>query len=344
MTAPLFIVGANRSGTTLLRLLLNAHSRIAVPEEMVYVNATIAGVPISQWPRPGWQPDQYAAFVRHFVSETCRHLAGVDLEWLRRTLLDAGPTDLRQPYACALDAFARAHGKARWGEKTPGNLFYADYLHAMFPDALFVHVVRDPRAGVASMMRVPFFPDDLVFNALNWHKHLVRGRAILDRGVPPSQRLTVRYEDLVTAPAATLRSVCDFLGERYEPEMLRFHADASAYMKPEAATGFNAAATGPVSKASLEKWKRQLTGADLALIETVCRREMDEFGYVRERQPLRPRPALSLLIKSTYWTAQNWRNRRTRHYTLQHAMFARPRGRLRERWHRMVGRFSVSMP
>ncbi|NNF57302.1 MAG: sulfotransferase [Rhodothermaceae bacterium] len=344
MNAPIFIVGANRSGTTLVRLLLNAHSGIAVPEELGYFNATIAGIPIERWRAPGWAPGTYKTFVRRFVEGVALNLPGLDPVVLKRTILGSGPADLRHPYACALSAWALSQGKARWGEKTPGNLFYADHIHAMFPDALFIHVVRDPRAGVASMMRAPFCGDDLVFNALNWHKHLTVGRALLERSVPPERQLTVRYEDLVTDPAAVLRTVCAFLGECYEPEMLRFYADAPTYMKSEAATGFNAAATGPVSTASLAKWKQQLAPADVAAIETVCRREMRAFGYQQSGLALPPALVPGLAMKKAYWGAQNWRNRRKPHYTLQHAMFARPKGRLRKRWHRLAHRSAVLSP
>ena len=344
MREPIFIVGANRSGTTLLRLMLNAHPRIAIPEEMVYVNARIGGVRLARWRKPGWGREAYGAFVGRFIEETCRHLAGVDREALRQRLLAEGPTSLRRPYALALEAFASAHGKARWGEKTPGNLFYADVLADMFPGARFVHVVRDPRAAVASMRRAPFFTDDVAFCAMNWRKHLTRGRATLKGAVAEDARLVVRYEDLVADPEQVLRSLCAFLGERYDPAMLAFHADSARFMKPEAASGFNAAATRPVSAAAVGKWRRQLARREVSLVEAVCGREMERLGYSREGGRLAAADVVALAAKRAYWNAQNWRNRHAPHYTLQHAMFARPRGRFRTAWHLLSGRARVATP
>ena len=102
------------------------------------------------------------------------------------------------------------------------------------------------------MLGASFFPDDVVLNALGRRHHHRVGAAGLARHVPVDRRMTVRYEDLVEAPEPTLRSVCAFLGEPFEPEMLRFHETAAAYMKPSAAAGHNAAATGPVTARRVE--------------------------------------------------------------------------------------------
>jgi hypothetical protein len=339
--APFFIVGANRSGTTLLRLMLNAHSRLGVPEEMGYLNARIGGVPLARWQAPGWTEAGWSAFVRTFVTDSCRHLDGLRPEVLEREIA-RGERTLRQPYATALAAWARHHGKARWGEKTPGNLFYADVLHAWFPEARFVEIVRDPRAGVASLVRAPFCVDDAATNALNWHKHLTAGRARLRR-VPAWARMTVRYEDLVADPTRELVRICSFLGEGFEPAMLGFHAEARAHMKPEAAAGYNAAATRPVTRTSVERWRQELTRHDQQVVERVCRAEMEALGYRRESEPLGPRRAAALAALSAYWHLQNLRNRARPHWTLQHAPFARPVGRAREAW-RALRRLTPSPP
>jgi len=325
-TAPIFIVGANRSGTTLLRLLLNAHPRIAIPEELNYVNSFLANTPIDQWRTPNLAPDRFAAFVDECLSSWASLLPELDLEALRDQILE-GPADFRHPYATALRTWAAHHGKPRWGEKTPGNLFYADVLHEMFPEARFILVVRDPRAGVASMHKVDFFPADPVFNALSRHKHMTKGRAILERHVPASQRYVVRYEDLVGTPEQTVRDLCTFLGETYDPSMLAFHRDAEQYMKDTAASSFNTQATRPISTARVEAWRHQLSPDAIAIVETVCRDEMTEFAYVPDGRPLTLRSRIELLLKQGYWAVQNWRNHKIRHYTVKHPIFARTRRR-----------------
>ncbi len=329
--SPIFIVGANRSGTTLLRLILNAHSRIAIPEELIYFGSYVAGVPVARWRRPPLTREQYAAFVKGFAQQAARLMPGLDAARLQSEILNHRPFDLRAPYQTALETWARLHGKARWGEKTPGNLFYADVLMEMFPAARFIYVVRDPRAGVSSMQRASFFSDDVVFNALARRKHATAGRALLERAVPPARRMTLRYEDLVRAPEKTLRAVCAFLDEPYEPSMLRFHEEADAYMKPSAAATFNAAATRPISADKIDAWKDRLAPAKVGIVERVCAQEMREFGYVPIRRhdalPLNAR--LALALKTAYWHLQCWRRRDIRHYTVTYPPLARSRRRLR---------------
>ena len=325
--APFFVVGANRSGTTLLRLLLNAHSRLAVPEEVEFLHGSVAPLAVRDWRRPGLTPDAYAAVVDAFLARAREALVPLDLEALRADVLD-GPADLRRPYRLALDAWARHHGKARWGEKTPGNLFYADVLLDMFPGARFVHVVRDPRAGVASMLGASFFPDDVVLNALARRHHHRAGAVGLERHVPAERRMTVRYEDLVEAPEATLRVLCAFLGEPFEPAMLRFHEGAAAFMKPSAVAGHNAAATGPVTAGRVEAWRDRLGPSDVAVVERVCAGEMAAFGYAAEAPSCPPGRRVEAWAKAAYSRLQRWRHPGVRHYTVRHVPFGRLRARL----------------
>ena len=120
--APIFIVGANRSGTTLLRLMLNAHPSVGIPEEVVYFGSRMAGVPIEQWRAPGLAPAAYTRFVKNFLETSCAPLGMPDRMALLAEILESGPADFRHPYQYVLEAWARQHGKPRWGEKTPGNL------------------------------------------------------------------------------------------------------------------------------------------------------------------------------------------------------------------------------
>jgi len=321
--SPIFIVGANRSGTTLLRLILNAHSRIAIPEEVVYFGSFMAGVSIEKWRSPGLSDEAYSKFVHDFVFKKCAPLQGVNNQEVIKQILQDKPYDFSKPYRYMLESWAVTHKKQRWGEKTPGNLFYADILLEMFPDARFIHVVRDPRAGVSSMMNTTFFPKDIVFNALSRHKFMTEGRAILENSVPPEQRMSVRYEDLVMNPEEAIQALCDFLQEPFEPSMMAFYKDSSRYMKQDAATSFNQAATKPISVEMLNKWKKKLTESDIAQIELLCSSEMKEFEYEFENKPLKLGKRSEIILKKLYWDWQVRRHRHIRHFTVKSLMFAR---------------------
>lgn len=336
--APVFVVGANRSGTTLLRLVLNAHSRLALPEELAYFNGRLAGVPLDTWRAPGLTQDQYRRFVRSFVRRHAETFAPLDTDALEAEIMDHPEVSLRRPYATALAAWARCHGKARWGEKTPGNLFFAATILEMFPDARFVYIARDPRAGVASMLRATMFADDVAINALNRVRYATEGRGRLEQAVPPIQRMTLRYEDLVAEPEATVRSLCRFLDEPFEPSMLRFYTDAEDYMTARAASDFNRSATRPISTARIDEWRRQLSPDDVALVEHICADEMARFGYERTA-PTSPALAqkLDVWTKRGYLMLQCWRHPHAPQYLLKHRLFDRSRNRL-HRAHRRLTR------
>jgi len=339
-TSPIFIVGANRSGTTLLRLILNAHSRIAIPEELNYMHSFMAGVPVETWRSPGLSPAAFRAWIDELIEHWTTLLSELDGAELRDTILHR-PLDLRTPYATVLETWAHYYGKARWGEKTPGNLFYADVLHEMFPEARFIHMIRDPRAGVASMQKVDFFPGDVVFNALSRRKCLTEGRAILEDAVPSPQRYTLRYEDLVDRPATAVRAMCDFLGESFEPGMLAFHRGAEQYMKAEAATSFNEHATRPISSSRAESWRRELSPISIAVIERICGAEMAEHGYVCDAPSLPLARRLEIRAKRLYWAWKIWQHRRVRHYAVGYSLFARSRNQVAAFIHKVWSRIGL---
>lgn len=297
--APIFIVGVNRSGTTLLRLILNAHPRIAIPEEMEFFNPWMA----AHWRDAAPDREAFRARTRWYLRTKLPEHAfeGVDLTTLEAAIVDRAPAyDWRALYAGALKWWASCHGKARWGEKTPGNLFYVDTLQAMFPDAQFIHLVRDPRPGVQSMQKASFFGDDPVINALNRRKYLREGLR-RDATMPSDQWMRIRYEDLLTDPGATVRSLCAFLGEAFAPPMLTYHEDAEQYMSKAAATDFNRAARRPIDPSRATAWKDSLSPSDAAAIDAICRSQMDALGYA----PSGHSPSLlgraELIAKSLFW-------------------------------------------
>ncbi len=344
MNAPIFIVGANRSGTTLLRLLLNAHSEIAIPDEINYFYGFYTPKSgYENWDTPAFSDESYTSFVDRFLEDNRSVVPGLDLEAIRTDILE-GPTTFRRPYRTLLERWAEHQDASRWGEKTPGNIYHANILIDMFPDAQFIHVVRDPRAGVASMKRVSFFLDDVPFNALYRRKIMTHGRTWFFRSVPASQRIEIRYEDLVTDTEETLQSLCTFLELPYEPSMLRFHVDAEAYMLDEAASSYNEAATEPISDEKVDEWKSQLTDEEIAIVETVCRDQMEEFDYSRLNPSMSWRGALDLGVKWAYWWLQWWRHRHDRHFAVLSPMFSRTRKRLRRQVgalrNRLAGLFS----
>lgn len=326
-SAPFFIVGASRSGTTLLRLMLNAHSRLAVPDELKYFRHVETTFSLD-----AWREDLSDAAYRHLVRSYLERRADVfpdTTQTLEAMLLAIDERTLRGPYRALLAHAAQQQGKARWGEKTPHNMFYVDVLHAMFPDAQFIHVVRDPRAVVQSMNASHYYSEETIFNALNWRMSVREGERLFRAHLPADQLYTVRYEDLVRTPESALRSITDVLGEAFEPQMLRFYETAGTNMASQIRTP---AITKPVSRASLSKWTQRLAPSEVFAVEQLCAAEMARLGYERTTAPSRMR-LWRALPKFLYWQWKTWQHRDQRGYEVEYPFLARTWARHRPERH-----------
>ncbi|MDX6657550.1 MAG: hypothetical protein QOH62_2343 [Solirubrobacteraceae bacterium] len=207
---PILIVGCPRSGTTLLRDLLRAHSRITIPDETAVLPALLRA--------HGDPADARAA--RRLASDL------LVCNGVRLWGLDLTPPDLEHHrsfsalVAAVYGEWARLEDKPRWGEKTPQYVHELPAMRQVFPDAQVVHVIRDPRAVTASLLGRSWGPATARSAALAWRECVLAGR----RDGPPlgsDGYHELRYEELVADPERVLRALCEFLGERYEPQMLR---------------------------------------------------------------------------------------------------------------------------
>jgi hypothetical protein len=203
---PIFIVGSPRSGTTLLRLALNSHPRIGIPTETEYFPAV--------YERFSERRGRWEEAVEFFVAYCERRfLPPLDFTGERAALLALKDPDYERLLSLPLASWAAAQGKARWGEKTPFHIFYAEPIMRLFPAAKLLVMVRDPRAAVASMNRFGAIGSGTALNARLWRDVYTDGIAAVEHFVPSGQALTVRYESLIEDPEGTLRGACSFLGE-----------------------------------------------------------------------------------------------------------------------------------
>src|SRR4051812_2750079 len=210
---PIFVVGFSRSGTTLLQALLGAHSRISAPPEIAFFARV-------------WKHRQYwgdltdDAALRRVIEATIRHPMLQEIGFDVDALFERAKGTSRS-YADVLDTVLRDYAdrerKPRWSEKTP--LQQPGVIWHHFPDALVIHIVRDPRETIASNLRLPWQTQGAAFVARWWHRFTVDSiYAGGERG--SAQYLRIRYEDLTSHPNETMRLVCAFIDEPFEPGMV----------------------------------------------------------------------------------------------------------------------------
>jgi Sulfotransferase family len=212
-----FVVGCGRSGTTVLRTVLDAHPDLAVAHEGRFVAPL--GLRRSRYERPeGFDTDQLVADL--LADRAVRTNLELDEDDLRAALAPPVPdfaTATRRVFA----HYAARQGKSRYGDKFPGYVLRMDLLAGLFPEARFVHIVRDGRDVALSSAAIEGHEDDPVALAYNWR---TRVRAGQEAGAQlgPARYHEVRYEALVARPAETVEPLCGFLDLAYVPAMLAF--------------------------------------------------------------------------------------------------------------------------
>ena len=298
---PIFIVGAGRSGTTLLRSLLSAHSRISIAPETHFMKTADVDSGLDSG-----APRDFEAFWRSYSSSIRFIDLGVDAEHCRELIEQQGEPTFRGIFSAMLVAYGETcSNKARIGEKTPGNIHFLSHLLEWFPEAQVIILRRDPRAMVASQLHTPWIRNRLTPLSLRGgllagkRLHAVASQAngwarIYEKMVPRWQGdprvLTVSYEALVQDGEGEIRAICDFLEEPYEPLMLSGRtketvpsptAMAETHDDPwrEWRREHHAQSLRPISADSIGKWKKELTKLEVGMIEGRCIRGMRAAGY-----------------------------------------------------------------
>jgi hypothetical protein len=289
---PVIVLGVSRSGTTLLKEMLDSHSQLAIPTESYFVPQL--------WDRHSRSFDAEA-----FLEDVGR-LARVQ-EW------GVTPDDVRERLpekATVVDgiraiyrSYAGARGKPRYGDKTPSYMQSLDLLERVFPEAQYVHLVRDGRdAGLSflEMHRKPRLnlarPRGIASFASQW-KLEVEGARELGRRLGPARYHELRYEDLVREPEAELRRVASFLDLDFESGMLAYHAGVDA----SALQDHPLLASPPTP--DTRRWQEQLGRADAQIFEAIAGDTLSAYGYERAHPRLSARArGYAALVDASYRT------------------------------------------
>ncbi len=277
--SPIFVVGASRSGTTLLQLLLNAHPNITVSGELHYFDTILQLKKMV--PTIESDADLKDFFVHLPRVSGFQYLPRIDdvLEKVQERLRHEDSRSYEKFYYFLLKEYALLEKPtSRFGEKTPENIRYLEQIIEIFPNARIIHIVRDPRDVVSSMLKVAWTANDVVMNTLKWKCDMFCGIEFSLKH--PSAYLEIRYEDLVLKSEAQLTSVCTFLNEPYDRRMLEFHTDSRAHIKDEP---WKEGTFNSVNPTSIGKWKTDLSAARVHIIESVAGNLFSRFGYEKAK-------------------------------------------------------------
>ena len=215
---PVLVLGVRRSGTTLLRVMLDRHSELAVPDESYFV-PQLADRHLRRV-----DPDAFVDDLRRI--DTLAEW-NVPLDKVRARLRMGMP--IGAAIATVYAVYAEERGKARWGDKTPMYMQNLRLLERLFPDALFVHLIRDGRDAAHLVSLDAEGLDDGDLDAARERRRVrlsvaSRGKAARRLGwrVGGSRYLEVRYEELVQDVETVLRRISTFALLPYEPAMVDY--------------------------------------------------------------------------------------------------------------------------
>ncbi len=297
---PFFVVSAPRSGSTLLRLILDAHPRLAVPP-------------------PGWLFDLVYPYLysygdlaqRSNLVALAEDILGTPtvgkwpLKPSPQALADAGvEPSFAGLYAALHRTYAESEGKQRWGEKTPRNAFWMDEIKTLFPDARFIHIVRDGRDQAIDISDSVLWPNSVYSGANLWQRYVMAIRDSAAR-LPADVFIEIRYEDLCASPEATIRRLCEFLQEEFDARMLAPHATPSA--RSWSTHPLHARTAQPISTRFCAMYQTRLPAADVAALEALIGETLTRFGYPLSGTPRRvsERLAAQFLDSDTVTNPEN---------------------------------------
>jgi hypothetical protein len=281
-----FIVGVNRSGTTLLRLMLDSHPDLTIPPETHFVPEMIRLARRDNTTRK--------RLLRAATDHPRWGDFGLDEQVLLGRLQKIKPLTPEGAIRAFYDLYAEKEGKARWGDKTPRYMRAMPRIERALPEARFIHLIRDGRDVALSQAEraLDGQAPTITEVAERWQRRIQAARA---HSAELDNYLEVRYEDLVGDPEGTLRRICRFIDLPYDAAMLSYHeraADRLTEMDRDLGSGENgpvrtgherlaghAMTTEPPSTDRCGRWREEMSDRDEAEFERVAGELLAELGY-----------------------------------------------------------------
>jgi hypothetical protein len=278
-----FIVGVGRSGTTLLRLMLDAHPDLAIPPETTFIPHVVKTCQDAA--------DPWSCFVETLTLHRRWADSHVDGYALKERVAAIRPFSMSDALRAFYTLYAERFGKPRWGDKTPNYLLEMMLIQKLLPEARFIHLIRDGRDVALSVIeerRGSRQAMSMQKAAKRWVTKIREGRRQAD-DLP--FYLEVRYEDLVLDSEATLRTICAFINLPWHPRMLQYYSTAEERLAElvtvdgiravhiDQRRGKHTWTTRPPEASRLGRWRTEMSESDRQEFEAIAGELLEELGY-----------------------------------------------------------------
>lgn len=282
------VVGSPRSGTTLLRLMLDAHSELSIPPETGFLTLG----PNLRGNGEQLRRNFYDAIVNYGHPGPSWNDFEISKEDFWSALSEITPFSVAEGYRAFYRLYATRRGKPRWGDKTPVYCKHLDTIRQLLPEARFIHIIRDGRDAALSLRRMWFSPGwEIETQASYWRECIVSARRA---GAGHADYLEIHYEDLVLNTRATLERVCEHINLTYEDAMLNYHErahdrlrehkgrslpDGTPFLTQEQRFQQQQRATKPLDASCVFAWKQEMNTDERRRFQVVAGDVLAELGY-----------------------------------------------------------------
>ena len=282
------IVGSPRSGTTLLRFMLDAHPLLAIPPETNFLSRAADLLRAS----PYLKLDLFELITQHAEEAPSWPDFQLSKQAYWEAIKDIEPFDKATGFREFYRLYARENNKPRWGDKTPLYALHIEAIGKLLPEARFIHIIRDGRDTALSLRNLWFSPgESMEAQAKFWSHNVTNCRA---QGLKHGRYLEVYYEHLIADPIPILQKICDFIELRYDPQMMRYpestpkrlkeHGprvlrDGTVIVRVDQRLRQQQLTTSPPDLSRIQAWRQDMSPEEVTRFEVIAGEALRAFGY-----------------------------------------------------------------
>ena len=275
---PVFMIGTQRSGSNLLRLMLNQLSDIASPHPPHILERMFPLI------------DSYGSLesdenYKKLIDDVCKLVELNPVEWSgvkfdqNEVSLKAKGRSLLGVYAAIHDIYSESQGAKTWCCKSLANIKYINKIEEHFENPKYIYLYRDGR-DVALSFQKAVVGEKHIFNIANDWAETQKLALNFEKLTDDNRFYSVSYERLTQQPEKTARSLCAFLGADYVPSMLDFHKSSEAKNAAKSSNLWGNV-TNPIMKNNSAKYVTEMSLSDISIFESVAGDILDALGYER---------------------------------------------------------------
>lgn len=308
-SSPVFIVGAPRSGTTLFQYMLRSHPDISLPtgESHFFIPLFRNAEAFGDLNDENNIRKVLQAMYRQSADflDTDIHGIKFNIDRLTNEFKNEGRNTIASIISGLFEKNALGEGKHRWGDKTPYYVLHMTTLLKMFPEAQFIHIIRDGRDCALSIFarKHDFGVYNTFFAAKYWEIYIELGRQ-MGTTLGDKTYHEIRYEDLLENPKKIMQDACDFLNITYSDTLVNFKKSGEAGKTP--------LLQQPIQNSNKEKWRTKMTAKQIALFEGAVGNTLKQCGY-----PLITHATPIPLPVKAWWRLHNYIYKKHRDYFIK---------------------------